>query len=1141
MEQNPLEYLQFLSDEIKQEEAAVQPDLSACLLLRTLRIHLCLDLMDASYQQYRSQLLGDWKRATEIVRKLADTPDTNGNILSDTLALLLLPNPDKRQALLAKLDLNVRLKILATDSLPSRVNRIALDMAEYCQETDRTETLCAIVQNLILSNEARNQKHPQRQRSIVVQAMEYVVDLDHALAAWLCRSQLKYFVDAADKDTCTYFWFYGCALLCLGDSANAIPLIKRCYDLCMRVEGETSWIGVRAGSVYHYAMLKTELAADAEAYLWDSLRKIDRGFYSDMDENADFVAAYTRFVLLSMQFERGQLRDYLDDILALLFYCISVKDRNDNPCLTVRQAENLLSAYHLEVGEPLLAATHAQLALSSIPPNGLAKIPSDILLYTNLLLIYSQLHDDDQINFYTQKLLDLAEEWENDPYLCDRIDSILFHQQDDPVPDEEDLEYNRQVLAETFDSIRLGNLGTKGSVTKNTAYAWFVINLCLPILDCETTTEEELIRIRFVLDYFWNHPQRYLFSEPQKLTYHWLQTRIEDRLNGPCVLEHLELAWQHMDAVAAGVSARITFLRFAAAIYYQYEKKSRSLKAAKLLLSDITTAWQKATTYFHDRRVCQVLSTAQDEFNLCYALMRRSFISEELYEQILRFKDLPALVGRERNTLLHTAPVDEELLSELYSLQDRLADAELNDSLRGTDSARTLREDLEMVEAGLSAQFPEEIHFTEITFERVCQKVPENSAVVEYYFAQDESSLFRKSSKGGSIVLDIFITAKIDGQIRFYHRKCPEGLLLIDEVLEFSDILQDPDDLSASGRKAVLRASLYRKLISPVLSLLDGITCLYIAPDGVLCDVPFEILYGEDRTPLQDRYQICRLVCGRDLLFFDDKFSPDGSSFILGDPNYEAERGPRNQSKTRGSMGSLEPVDSLPFSGIEAQRIGHRCRSNVYTGDSATKYALRDALPCRIIHLATHGVYDEDLEKDSLYSAHLIFAGYNKWARNQTESRYCGNGILTADEISRMDLTGTELVVLSACRSGMGDTSFGSAHGLVSAFSAAGARWIISHMWEANDFAIPILMDAFYDALLKRGMDVPEALQYAKNYLKTVTVSQLRLDAWLELPREISFPEEIREAVEEMHHWPDEQMPFQDEYFWGGFTVHRAR
>ena len=140
-----------------------------------------------------------------------------------------------------------------------------------------------------------------------------------------------------------------------------------------------------------------------------------------------------------------------------------------------------------------------------------------------------------------------------------------------------------------------------------------------------------------------------------------------------------------------------------------------------------------------------------------------------------------------------------------------------------------------------------------------------------------------------------------------------------------------------------------------------------------------------------------------------------------------------------------------------------------------------------------------------------------------------------------MDLRKTELVVLSACQSGMGDASNGTVRGLLSAFSAAGARWVISHLWEASDFVTPILMEAFYKAYLKKGMEVPDALRYAKNYLRTATVGELRREGWFRLPADIDFSQEIREAVAEMSSRPDHERPFEDEFYWGGFTAHRTR
>ena len=84
-------------------------------------------------------------------------------------------------------------------------------------------------------------------------------------------------------------------------------------------------------------------------------------------------------------------------------------------------------------------------------------------------------------------------------------------------------------------------------------------------------------------------------------------------------------------------------------------------------------------------------------------------------------------------------------------------------------------------------------------------------------------------------------------------------------------------------------------------------------------------------------------------------------------------------------------------------------------------------------------------------------------------------------------------------------------------------------------------MDAFYDAWLNKGKDVPDALQYAKNYLRTATIGMLRQNSWFDLPNTGRFSEDDMASVEEMRRWPADLKPFEEEYFWAGFTVHKTR
>ena len=1167
MSVNSLEQLRLLSDKSQEEEMSIlfermadlllnedaekkesedprkqtEREKTVSLLLRSMRIHLCLDLIKQGHSSCLEVVKKDWDEIIDCLKFLECVWKIPNELLSDAVDIILLLDPSKRNDLLRVLDFSTRLKIKKHKPLRYHVVNCAFSMASYCLETSRADELFSIIANLVSLSAERNVGDQNKHRVITANALPFIVDNDRVLTCRICDSNSQFFDRITDVNACNFYWFYAFALMNTGRAEEAIPLFKKCLDLCMRVEGERSWIGVRAGSFYYYHQIFSDNSIEAEHYLWDSLKKIESKFYTGMDDTADFVAASTRAILLRFRMDKQNLRGLLPELQRFRDYCVAVEDSNINPNLTVRHAENMLSGYYLEVGDYLQAADHARKALAAIPANGLDAEPSDILIYTNLLLIYTALNDADQMGYYVQKLVDLSDEFEDDDYVMSRVSLIVNTAAKKLQVDSEGFDEDLQYLREFYQSIANDEIEPSVSVTENVTFAQWILDMCSGILDSGTASKSDLLKFRDIVDYFRNRPETYPFNDIQKVSGYTLMAQIEWQLGSPRALDYLARCLHYADNITASREVSISILRFAAVVYHNYNRMDEAMTVIDKVLSGITSAWQKATAYLNDHRVCELLSFIQFHFSVCYAIMRTAAPPEELYGRILQFKDLPALVGRERNKLLRLAPVDETLKKQIFALQDQLAAAELNDSLNGTNTAQDVADKLEQKEAEFAAHFPQNLYFTDITFERVCEKMPENSAIIEYYFVFEESALSTKPCEAEALSLDVFITSKRDQSAQLKYLKLQRGDLIANQAAEFINILQNPDDVSGASKKVSLQAALYRSLITPVMPFLEGITNLFIAPDDQLCNLPFEILYADGSGLLQDQFKVCRLVCGRDILFYDDHTPTDGSSFILGDPNYDSERGEQTNSLIRGGQMSLEPVSALPFSGIEAERIGRRCHSNVYSGDAATKYALQKALPCSIIHLATHGVFDDQLETDSLYASHLVFAGYNKWVTRKTESSYCGNGVLTADEISRMDLKKTELVVLSACQSGLGDTSYGSVRGLLSAFSAAGARWVISHMWKASDFATPILMDSFYDAYLNKGMDVPDALQYAKNYLRTVTIGELHRKGWLDLPADIRFSKDICEAVTEMREWDASETPFDDEYFWGGFTVHKSR
>jgi CHAT domain-containing protein len=154
----------------------------------------------------------------------------------------------------------------------------------------------------------------------------------------------------------------------------------------------------------------------------------------------------------------------------------------------------------------------------------------------------------------------------------------------------------------------------------------------------------------------------------------------------------------------------------------------------------------------------------------------------------------------------------------------------------------------------------------------------------------------------------------------------------------------------------------------------------------------------------------------------------------------------------------------------------------------AREQALRESCHgSSVIHVATHGFeLSDDCEVWSpeaaamfrtLYRTGLALAGANARTPDADPS---DDGLLTAGEVSALDLSGVSLVCLSACESGLGDAVSGEGvHGLVRAFRIAGARQVVMSLWPVADEDAARWNDAFYEGLLQRSLTVTEAARAA--------------------------------------------------------------
>lgn len=1076
----------------------------------------------------------DWEEVLLSLRALeVDTPDREVTYERGRELMNLLWNPPKKLWEILPEGIRPRREMLPREPFL----RCAWDLILLGHR--RRELPDARNQADTLLNWSASALQPREHRRRVVEMLADTVDREPHLTAFIAARSECFFEKAEDRTCGEYLWYCAFSLLKLGQPDGALPLLRRCCLLCRALEGEKSWMGARAGLLYWSFRLYGPESPEGEEFLRSLVRGVRGGLYRAPEAEQAHLELKARALLLRLYAERQELGKWGREAEAFLADCTAREIYYRDGYLSKRFALYILSVHHLALGNFLQAMEYTLQALHCPPPPGAGAYPSDLVLQSNLLYCNIEINRVDKVLDLLDNLESRWEEYKNDEFMVSRMRVLKqlavnkFGLEDVP---EDPWNQIRQI----YDRIREDPDWAFSEDTQDNAYlAMEVIGTTQIYLERREIGQERLAAICRVLEHFLNRQDLFPLMPMQRGALRTGLAGAQLRQKDPAWERTMDEALQQIRKFGRFRESRIRLTGSAALMHCRGGNSARAKDLAREALEGITAAWQKATAYLDDAMVCRLLKLAGEDFLTCWEILRGGSSDRDAYELVLKFKDLPALVGRERNRFERYLPGDPELRAKIYRLRDEIAAGELEDARQGTHEIRQQEAQLQRLEAAYFSAYPRNLSFTEISLDRVAEKLPESSAILEYLIGSSPEVLADDTGlSDGKRKLHLFLLGKTGGNVFFLRMEPAETEELIRSAEELIRILRS----DRSGSWDHLRGRLYRGLLEPVMDRLENVDTVYLAPDGPLCNLPFEILFGDGES-LQERFRICRIACGRDLLFFDGRDPrPRGPGFVLGDPDYETLRGERPDGRGR-SGDYLTPVSPLPFSGLEAERVARRCGCMPVRGTGATKFALRDALPCGIIHLATHGLMDEAQESDTLYGAQLTFAGYNRWVREGRQSGHCGNGLLTADEISRMDLSRTELVVLSACHSGMVDSAYGSSRGLVSAFSAAGCRWVVSHLWEAYDLATAILMDAFYDAALREGMQVPQALRHAKKYLENVTVGKLRREGWLDPDEKLwdKLSPEMKEDLQRIRNDPDRRRPFSGEHYWGGFVCYKCR
>ncbi|MCX7607504.1 MAG: CHAT domain-containing protein [Bacteroidia bacterium] len=261
----------------------------------------------------------------------------------------------------------------------------------------------------------------------------------------------------------------------------------------------------------------------------------------------------------------------------------------------------------------------------------------------------------------------------------------------------------------------------------------------------------------------------------------------------------------------------------------------------------------------------------------------------------------------------------------------------------------------------------------------------------------------------------------------------------------------------------------HRLLWGFIDSVLPGqIRVVYFSPDGIYYRVNVGSLYNTDRSRfVADRYDVRYVATSRRLLMRKNP-SPSIAPIVIGNPAFYAFPDSVGTTRVRIYRGFPYGIPPLPGAEKEAQVVGKFLGVNPVVGEAATEDFVKRMRSPRVLHVATHG-YFTGIGKNPMLEGGLLLAQAAVW-----DSLYPPpggeDGRLTAQEASNLNLLGTELVVLSACETGLGEVKGEGLYGLQRAFLEAGAARVIATLWPIDDAATQELMIGFYRCVRrKRG------------------------------------------------------------------------
>ena len=469
----------------------------------------------------------------------------------------------------------------------------------------------------------------------------------------------------------------------------------------------------------------------------------------------------------------------------------------------------------------------------------------------------------------------------------------------------------------------------------------------------------------------------------------------------------------------------------------------------------------------------------------------QSEYTDALYDIQLLTKGLLLQSDVELQLIANSSSSLQPLFREVMAIRKKLQQDDLP-----LDTITLLKQKAEKIERELTTRSKEAgdfLHFLDITHEDVKRHLSSRAIAVEFAtFKYGKDSIITaayliKKEWEHVLVLPLFEERDITSLIG------SEGYTI--------SSINNLYDYHRNGQK------LTQQIWGEIQKHIHSGDTVYFAPSGLLHQVSLESLPYDSSRSMADVYSMVRVSSTREIAKGKSTV-PNTKAALYGGIYYSATpeaMAIEHEKYSRGSRGA----NYLPETKVEIDTIRQlledkKISVEIYTASAANEESFKalSGKKQNILHIATHGFYwpDTTAQKQQYFSHHtsvsidplkrcgLLFAGANTALSGHSERLASGveDGILTAQEISTLDLREADIVALSACETARGDVSGEGVFGLQRAFKMAGAQTLLMAIWPVDDKATQLLMTSFYRNL-NQGMSKRQAFRMAQQEVRSYT------------------------------------------------------